>query len=134
MKLFVDTSAFLALLNRSDRYHAAAAGIWKELLSNSLPDLFTTNYVLLETTALIQRRLGIEALRAFSTRVHPILHIVWIDRDLHGQGLSTLLSQGHRRLSLVDCLSFEVMRRFNIDKAFAFDRDFSKQGFQLLES
>jgi predicted nucleic acid-binding protein len=35
-------------------------------------------------------------------------------------------------MTLVDLVSFEVMRRLQIETAFAFDRDFARQGFALV--
>ena len=62
MNCFVDTSAFLAFLDRDDDNHSNAAEIWKVLLSGSAP-LVTTNYVLVEILALAQNRLGLKAVR-----------------------------------------------------------------------
>jgi predicted nucleic acid-binding protein len=41
---------------------------------------------------------------------------------------------GRRTLSLVDCVSFEVMRRTGIRKAFAFDRHFQDYGYEIYPS
>jgi predicted nucleic acid-binding protein len=59
----------------------------------------------------------------------PLLQIVWVDAELHARGTAALLAAGRRRLSLVDCVSFEVMRSAGIDTAFAIDRHFVEQGF-----
>lgn len=45
---------------------------------------------------------------------------------------AALVAAGRRSLSLVDCVSFEVMRRLAISTAFAFDRDFARVGFQTI--
>jgi predicted nucleic acid-binding protein len=42
-----------------------------------------------------------------------------------------MLAAGRRRLSLTDCVSFEVMRRSESATAFAFDTHFTEQGFSL---
>ncbi len=41
-------------------------------------------------------------------------------------------SRPRRDVSLVDRVSFEVMRRRRIDGAFAFDRDFADHGFTTI--
>ena len=41
-------------------------------------------------------------------------------------------SPGARRVSLVDCVSFATTRELRLDTAFAFDRDFTDQGFRTL--
>jgi uncharacterized protein len=43
-----------------------------------------------------------------------------------------LLVASRRDLSLVDCVSFEAMRRLRIDTVFCFDAYFAQQGFQVL--
>ncbi len=133
MRCFVDTSAFLAVIDRSDRYHVRASELWSRLLGDPQTALVSTNYVLVETMALIQGRMGLAALRSFSSDVQPILQVIWIDQILHERAVAGLLSQFRRRLSLVDCSSFEVMRDLGIQMYFAFDRDFDEQGFQPLD-
>ena len=133
MSVFVDTSAFLALLDRDEVNHEPASVIWKRLLADEAT-LVATNYVLVETYALIQRRLGLDAVRTFTTDFVPLLELEWTGPDLHAAALSALLAAARRDLSLVDCVSFETMRRRGIARAFAFDDDFKTQGFELVSS
>ena len=128
MSVFVDTSALLAVLHAGDESHARAARTFRDLL-DSKEDLVTTNYVLVETTALLQHRFGLEAVRRLHDDVLPILELVWVDADLHREGASAVLTAGRRELSLVDCTSFACMRRRGITRAFHFDRHFREQGF-----
>ena len=51
-----------------------------------------------------------------------------MDRALHGRASTAFFTAGDRNLSLVDCVSFEVMRNVGIETAFTFDRHFSEQG------
>lgn len=62
------------------------------------------------------------------------MEIVWVDREMHAAAVSALLAAIRRRVSLVDWVSFEVMRRRGIETAFAFDRDFAVQGFGTIPS
>ena len=86
----------------------------------------------METSALVARRLGRRALRALHEVALPRVQQVWVDRALHEAAVATLLATKARRLSLVDRTSFEVMRRLEIEKAFAFDRDFERNGFRTV--
>lgn len=133
MTVFLDTSALLAVLDADDLYHGEAETIWLRLLASD-ELLLTSNYVLVETTALAQSRLGLEAVRALAQDIMPALQIHWIDEALHEAGLHTTLEEARRKLSLVDCTSFEVMRRHEVTRAFAFDRHFAEQGFELLRA
>jgi len=130
--VFIDTSAMFAFLDADDEHHAAAAETWRRL-DHDTATLVTHNYVLIEAAALIQRRLGGEALRDFMEAVVPLLAVVWIGRDLHQAAAAALLMSGRRRVSLVDCASFEVMRRAGIREFFAFDPHFNEMGFAPFE-
>lgn len=129
MITFVDTSAFLAVLARDDRNHAKARRTWVGLIERQAT-LVCTNYVLVETLALLQHRLGVDAVRVFHEDIVPLLTIEWIEEDLHRSGMTGLLTAGRRNLSLIDCVSFETMRRRGITQAFAFDRHFGELGFE----
>ena len=131
MSVFVDTSAILPLLNQDDIDFPEAQQIWKRL-AEERADLITSNYVLVETTALIQNRLGMAAIRDFQESFVPLLQIVWVTEDLHQAGTAALMTANRRRLSLVDCVSFIVCQQRQIERVFAFDAHFSEQGFSLL--
>ena len=131
MTVFVDTSAFLAVLAADDENHTMAAAIWRRLICDEEP-LVTNNYVLIETLALLQHRVGLQAVRAFQSKVMPSLIVRWVDETLHQQALTSILSANRRDLSLVDCASFQTMRLDGINRAFTFDQHFAEQGFQLV--
>lgn len=124
MRVFADTSALYALLDADDACHAEAKDRWQRGLSDG--DTFIChNYILLETSALVQRRLGMEATKDFEESVVPVLQVVWVDREIHRSAVAALLAAGRRSLSLVDCVSLEVLRRAGIRTAFAFDPHFA---------
>jgi uncharacterized protein len=131
MRIFVDTSAFYALLDRDDDNHAKARDAWAEILDAGTVAA-TSSYVLVETVALLQSRLGLEAVRAFEDAIIPVLHVEYVTGELHRLGMAALLVASRRRLSLVDCISFEIMRRNGISSSFTFDSHFKEQGFRLI--
>lgn len=51
---------------------------------------------------------------------------------LHEKGIGAVLAAHRKDLSLVDCVSFEVMRQRGIRKAFAFDSHFQEQVFDVI--
>ena len=71
-----------------------------------------------------------DAVRALDRDILPILETLWVDEDLHRAAVTALLTASRRRLSLVDCASFEAMRRHDVSRAFSFDRHFAEQGFE----
>jgi len=127
--VFVDTSALYAVLDRDDANHPSAARIYPALLDNER--LATHNYVVVETAAIVQRRLPADALRGLIHGLLPTLELLWIDPEAHAAAVAALLAAGSRRTSLVDWVSFEMMHRHGIDEAFAFDADFPSQGFRI---
>ncbi len=131
MRAFIDTSAFYALLDRDDANHRKAKDVWTNLLKNENA-FITSNYILVEIFSLIQHRLGIEAVRGFQNDILPLVNIEFVAPELHRSGVSALLSASRRNLSLVDCVSFEMMRTLEIRTAFAFDPHFKEQGFHIL--
>jgi len=131
MRVFVDTSAFFAVLDADDRNHDEARRVWQDLLTQGAV-LFCSNYVLVETLALVQHGLGIPAVRTFQEDIVPVLNIEWVDESVHRLGIASVLTAARKGLSLVDCTSFEIMRRLGIKVAFTFDRHFEEQGLQCL--
>src|SRR5512139_2904443 len=128
MRIFIDTSAFFALLDSADDNHQAAKNVWAQILSRE-NTLVTSNYVLVETFALLQNRLGMTAVRAFQRDLFPILNVEFVNLETHRSGISALLAAAKRNLSLVDCVSFELMVSLGIKTAFAFDTHFKAAGF-----
>jgi uncharacterized protein len=131
--IFVDTSALYAVLDRDDQNHSAAKATWHELLRAG-ETLLVTNYIVVETTALVQHRLGMEAVRVLCGEIVPILDVDWITEDDHLHAQNALLASDRRKLSLVDCSSFRAMRTRMLRAAFTFDPHFREQGFELLPS
>jgi uncharacterized protein len=128
MNVFVDTSAIYAVFDRNDLNHLRARVAWERLLRDS-GILLTSNYVLVEAGALLQHRLGVQALRALYDDVVPLLAVEWITEAIHQATVASLLTASRRNLSLVDCVSFHVMRAASVESAFCFDRHFREQGF-----
>jgi predicted nucleic acid-binding protein len=126
--VFVDTSAFLALIAEDDERHAVATRRFQYLVSNKIA-LVTSNYVVLEACAVLQRRRGMDAVHVFRNELLSTITLVWVNERLHDRGLAALLADGRRKLSLVDCVSFELMRDCGWHRAFAFDAHFDEQGF-----
>lgn len=128
--IFLDTSAIYALADRSDANHPAALDRF-EVLIEADEALLTHNYVLLESMALLQHRLGTAAAIKLGRSVSRF-EVVWVDVKLHETALRRLARSPRRRVSLVDHVSFLVMKSRGLEAAFAFDSDFEREGFRLL--
>ena len=131
MSMFIDTSALYALLDADDENYGSSASTWDTLITSD-ERIVTTNYVIVETFALIQNRLGLRALREFQDDVVPVLHVEFVTPTIHRLGTVALFAASRRGLSLVDCVSFEVMRELGMKSVFTFDRHFREYGFNAL--
>jgi predicted nucleic acid-binding protein len=129
--IFLDTSAIYAWADTADSNHKSALRRLQRMLSDG-ESFVTHNYVLVEALALLQARLGLEAALKF-TRDSKAFVIEWVDDNLHDEGLRELARVKSRRISLVDHISFLVMRRRGLTAAFAFDDDFAAAGFTLVD-
>jgi uncharacterized protein len=127
--IFLDTSAIYALADRADLRHAEAVAGFEKLLGAG-ETFLTHNYVLVESLALLQNRLGTAAAIRFA-RDSAGFEIVWVGRPLHEEAARRLARAARRRVSFVDYVSFAVMRSRSIEAAFAFDPDFEEEGFRL---
>ena len=131
MSVFGDTSAFYPLLVSSEADHDAARTAFAQLLKAARP-IWTTSFVLVETMALLQHRIGLSAARDFDEEIVPMLSVAWVDDDLYRRAIERLWRADRRRLSLVDCAGFELMKLKGISTAFAIDPHFKQAGFTLM--
>lgn len=128
MSVFVDTSFLIALLDEDDQRSTTAGGLWRRAAAAG-GGVFTTNYVVLESCAVVQRRLGVPAVRRLLREVLAPVQVEWVTRVDHERAVDALTTAARRELSLVDCVSFEVMRRLDVSECLSFDRHFGEQGF-----
>ena len=129
--ILIDTSAFYAVLSARDVNNSQAAELWQMIITEDIP-IFCNNYVVSETLALLQNRIGIVAAQDFHENIKPFLEIEWMTEKKHDFAMALLLSENRRKLSLVDISAFATMRRLGIRKVFTFDQHFAEQGFEVL--
>ena len=149
--VFVDTSAFIALAAKKDKYHEDAARMYSELL-DSHTNLVTTNHVVDEVCnrLLWDSTLGHKASRKFGDMVRDIstpfvldetnrrlpvfadLVLVYPVHKIEGSAWDIFCKYDTAGFSYTDCVSFAVMQKLGIKKAFAFDHHFDILGFERL--
>ena len=128
--IFADTSGLFALLVKNDVMHVRAKLNFAYFAQNRV-QLMTSSFVLFETAALLQRRVGLEAVHDFHSKIMPLIEMVWVDGDWYTRAIQRLFALNNRNISLVDCLSFEIMESREITHAFAFDKHFQENGFTI---
>lgn len=131
MRVFIDTSALFAFLDKDDQDHSEVVKAWDELVE-SKSAFITTSYVLLETFILLQNRLGLAAARDFHQNIASLLEVEWVSCEIHDAAVTAVLSAGRKNLSIVDCVSFNIMRRLDLTRAFSLDAHFREQGFECV--
>lgn len=131
MSLFVDTSGLYAVLVRTEADHVAVTEAFREAAERGRR-LLTTNYVLIESAALLQARIGLDPVRDLDSRVVPLLDVIWVTAELHRRGVERLFRMNRRHVSLVDAVSFVTMEAEAVTEALAVDSDFSAEGFRLV--
>lgn len=130
MIIFADTSGLFALLVENDLMHVRAKLNFAYFAQHRI-QLLTSSFVLVETAALLQRRVGIGAVHDFQSNIMPLMEIIWINRDWHARAIQRLFALNNRNISLVDCLSFEIMESREVTHAFTFDKHFPQNGFTI---
>lgn len=129
-RVFVDSSAFFALLVAEDEFHAEARGIFQRAREERRM-LVTTNAILLETHALLLNR-------ARNGRAHALAFLDAVDLGFalvervtdedERRAKALLHAHADKTYSLCDALSFVVMERSGLDEAVSFDDDFRSYG------
>jgi predicted nucleic acid-binding protein len=129
--VFLDTSGLYALLVRTEERHTDVVRTFRSVLDDGRT-LWTTSYVVVETTALLQHRIGLAPVRDFIEHVLPVMSVEYVSDALHRRAVGRLIREDRRRLSLVDCVSFEFMLERGLRDAFTLDEQFQEAGFRLL--
>lgn len=132
MRFFIDTSAFVALNDRSDRYHEKAREFI--LRFSAADELITSNYIVDETITHLRRSIGVKATIEFAEAIlsGQGYQIIYIDQEMEQAAFGIFRRYFDNVLSFTDCTSFALMKRMGLNKAFAFDEDFLVAGFEVV--
>lgn len=128
-RIFVDTGAWYALVDKKDPDHSAAASFLK---INKVP-LLTTNFIFDEIVTLLRRRLGWSVAGDFGrqlkdSRLTTLVAVQWENEE---RAWELFLEFKDQDFSYTDCTSFAVMKALKVDAAFTFDRHFLIMNFQV---
>ena len=131
MTVFLDTVGLLAVWDESDQWHRAAQACFSELLG-CRADLVTSSFVLLECGNAAARRPYRSAVSRLRKQMEPGHHlIVPTAEDWHAAWLAYERGEAESA-GIVDQVSFTIMRRLGISKAFTNDAHFRAAGFEAL--
>jgi predicted nucleic acid-binding protein len=121
--VFVDTSAFLALANLADTHHTEALATFEATVGDA--DLKTSGHVIVETWYLLRSRLGrAAAMKFWDGFDRGAITIVGVTGQDFRRGREIAQEWSDQAFSIVDCTSFALIERFDIHRAFTFDKHF----------
>lgn len=128
--VFVDTSAWVALADKDDSNHKGAASSYPSIFKNH-KSLVTSNLIIAETYILLLKELGHQAAIEFLERVKasPRILRIYSNEDVETEAEGILAKFTDQDFSYTDAVSFVMMKRQKIRKAFCFDKHFLTAGF-----
>lgn len=130
--IFLDSGAFVALWLSQDGKHAAAAAALARL-KEGRERLLTSNFVLDEALTLAARRAGgrFAAERGRRVLASQALSVLRPEADDELAALDLVEKYADQGVSFTDAVSFVLMRRHRVRRAFTFDQHFSLAGFEV---
>jgi len=136
MRLFIDTSAFMALEDESDREHQRAVSYREEIRRNKTPfrALYTSNYVLDEVLTLLRLKLGHRAAVSFGDdlKSSKVVRVLPVTTEIEERAWQIFKKCGDKDFSFTDCTSFALMEKEAISTAFTFDDHFRQYELQVV--
>ena len=128
--VFVDTSAWYALVDSAEAEHAAITAV----LAAHHGRLVTSDYVFDEALTLTRYRLGWEIACKLGRELRSgeAARIVPVTATDAEQAWDIFVGRSDRRLSFTDCTSFALMKRLRLDTAVTLDGDFRRAGYRVL--
>ncbi len=132
MRLFVDTSAWFALIDKSDQNHRRARDFVHQL--RETPILFyLTDYIVDETTTLVRLRISHRRALAFLDYLNTGRQMVrtHVTPELLAEAEDLFRRYRDKHWSYTDCVSFAFMDEQDLHDAFSFDANFAEYGKQI---
>ena len=131
--VFLDTSYVVALLSPSDRHHATAGRLARQLQQEQTA-LLTSRAVFLEIGAIFSkpavRATAIRFLSAFEEE--GTFEVVPLHEPLYYKAFSLFSQRLDKSWSLTDCISFIIMQERGIQQALTADVHFQQADFTTL--
>lgn len=131
--IFMDSFAWIAIINKSDNYHKPSLKLLNDMLSQQT-ELVTTNYILIETINALSKAEYRKAIIEFINRIEksPSVTVIKITDEIHKTAWKLYQQRMDKDWGITDCTSFEVMNLVNIKRAFTNDKHFEQAGYTIL--
>ncbi|MDQ7837683.1 MAG: PIN domain-containing protein [Thermodesulfobacteriota bacterium] len=131
-EVFVDTSAFYALIDAKDPAHRAA----KKYVVHCNYPMVTTEFIFAESLSLITKRLGKNVAIRFgeALRASRLIRMSHSSEELIDKAWEEFVKFSDKGFDLIDCISFVTMENLGINAALSFDKHFTQRGFDVVPS
>ena len=131
MEIFVDTSAFYAVKDSSDKNHKTAIACMQELAENPSAVVVITNYIFDEVLTLFRNKLGFTSAVEFGEKIRSSKNTkkICVTEEIEEEAWELFKKYKDKDFSFTDCTSFIVMKKFTVNTVFAFDEHFKQIGY-----
>ena len=130
--LFIDTGAIIAHHLKRDQHHRQAVAAWKGIVRRR-EQCITTNFILNEVFTYFARHVHYVFAAERARNVYASRQFV-ISRPQEEDEIAALEffeKYADQKVSFTDCVSFVLMRKNKLRRAFTFDRHFALAGFTM---
>ncbi len=128
--IFVDTSGWIGLVNKSDALHLKANEVYQA--KQKLGFKFLTHQgILLETgngLSSLKLRSGAIGLKR-KLQNSELVQTLEIDVEIYEAGWKLFSERLDKEWGIVDCISFVVMEKYGLTEALTADKHFEQAGF-----
>jgi len=129
-KIFIDTSALVALFDRSDNNHQKAKTLL-EIIRNNKIKLLMSDYIFDETITTVLSNAGHKTAIRIGEFIlgSNIVELSWLDESIIMKAWEYFKRHSDKEYSFTDCTTFILMEEMKLSNFFAFDEDFVQAGF-----
>jgi predicted nucleic acid-binding protein len=136
VRLFLDTSAFVAIEDLDDADHRRALEFREEIRRGNTPfrKLYASNYIVDETLTLLRFHCGHHVAVTFrkALETSKLVGVLSVTEALEKVAWDMFEKRSDKEYSFTDCTSFALMDAEAIRTAFTFDDHFSQQGYNVV--
>ncbi len=129
-RVFVDTSAFVAMFDKDDDMHSESIRLFEEIKNKKIR-IVVTDYILSESITTAMARAGHRIAVTVGEFIlsSRVVDLIWLDKQLKLKAWEFFKKYSDKHYSFIDCTSFVVMKETRVNHYFAFDDHFAKAGF-----
>ncbi len=123
--VFIDSSAWIAILDKNNPNHDISRGYYENLLNKSIR-LVTNNFCIDNTISFLKSTIGDEQAKKFLSVIDESvltinLRVDWISRRIRRNALELYLNSSNSKLALHHFYIQESLKRKRVDFIFSFD-------------